>query len=530
LAAVTGTTAAPRGRRLPVGLALGAAAAALLCSLPAFYLLVVVAEAPADAWQAIMEADTPGLLVRSIGLAAAVGATAMALGVPIAWLTSRTDLPGRRVFAVLCSLPLVIPSYIGAYLLVSALGPKGALADLLSPLGVERLPSLYGFVGAWLVLSLLNYPLVLLPVRAALARLDPQLEDAARGMGRGRLAVFATVVLPQLMPAAAAGAMLAALYALADFGAVSILRFDSFTREIYLAYGSSFDRIGAAALSLLLVGVMAVVLVGESRFRSRRAFHRSTPGTQRRAAPVRLGKWRWPSAAFCAAVAALAFLLPVAVLVYWSLSSLAGSVDWQAIGAASANTLLVAGLSAAVAAVLAVPIAWTGARHPGRFARLVEVGGTVGYSLPGIVVALAFVFVGIRLVPGLYQSLVLVVVAMVVLFMPLAFTAMRAAFLQISPRLEEAGRSSGRSTVSVAATVVAPLARRGTVAGSALVFLAAAKELPVVLLLSPIGFDTLPATIWRETTRSFFENGAIPALILLAVSAPPLWFLLGRSE
>lgn len=530
MAVSAGAARAARGGRIPAGLAAAAASVALLCALPALYLLVVVGGDPADAWQAIREADTLGLIVRSVGLAAAVGITSVAIGVPLAWLTSRTDLPGRKAWAVLCALPLVIPSYIGAYLLLSALGPRGALADLLSPLGVERLPSLYGFAGAWLVLSLLNYPLVLLPTRAALARLDPQLEDAARGMGRGRLAVLRTVVLPQLMPAAAAGAMLASLYALADFGAVSILRFDSFTREIYISYGASFDRIGAAALSLVLVAVMAVALTVESRLRARRTYHRSTPGTQRVARPVPLGAWRWPAVAFCAVVASLAFIVPVAVLVYWSLSSLAGSVDWGQIGGASANTLLVAACSALLAAVLAAPIAWVGARHPGRFARLVEVGGTVGYSLPGIVVALSFVFIGIRVLPDLYQSLFLVVIAMVVLFLPLAFTAMRAAFLQISPRLEEAARSSGRTPLAVARTIVAPLARRGTFAGSALVFLAAAKELPVVLLLSPIGFDTLPATIWRETTRSFFENGAIPALILLAVSAPPLWFLLGRTE
>ncbi|MEI6447200.1 MAG: iron ABC transporter permease, partial [Actinomycetes bacterium] len=150
MTATARAAAVRRGRRVPAALGITAAAVALLCALPAFYLLVVVGGDPGEAWQAIREADTVGLLVRSVGLAAAVGLTTMALGIPLAWLTSRTNLPGRKAWAAVCALPLVIPSYIGAYLLIAALGPRGALADLLSPVGVERLPSLYGFVGAWL--------------------------------------------------------------------------------------------------------------------------------------------------------------------------------------------------------------------------------------------------------------------------------------------------------------------------------------------------------------------------------------------
>ena len=183
-------------------------------------------------------------------LAAAVTATAIALALPLAWLTTRTDLPGRRLWATLVTLPLVVPSYIGAYLLVSASGPRGFLQDAL---GVEQIPSIYGFPGAWLALTLFTYPLVLLPVRSALRRLDPQLEDAARAMGRSPGEAFRSVVMPQLVPAIGAGALLVALYVMSDFGAVSIMRFDSFTREIYISYNSGFDRTPPAALGAVLV-------------------------------------------------------------------------------------------------------------------------------------------------------------------------------------------------------------------------------------------------------------------------------------
>jgi len=518
------------GRRVPAPLALAATLIAVGVALPVAYLAVVLFDEPSAAWQSLRRDEPLALLVRSLTLAICVAGAATALAVPLAWLTGRTDLPGRRAWAVLAALPLVIPSYIGAYLLVSALGPRGELQSVLEPFGIDRLPSIYGFGGAWLVLTLFTYPLVLLPVRAALLRLDPQLEDAARGMGRSSLDIFRSVVVPQLVPAIGAGALLAALYTLSDFGAVSILRFDSFTRVIYQSYRASFDRTGAAALAALLVLVMFALLALEAAVRRGRDYHRSAPGAARPLTVVPLGRWRWPAAGFCALVTGLALALPVAMLVVWALRSVSGTTDWEVIAGATGNSLLLAGLAAIAATAVALPVAWLGARFPGRLATLVEGATTTGYALPGIVVALALVFFGIRAVPALYQTLAMLVIAMVVLFLPLATGAIRTSLLQVSPRLEEAARGAGRSPLSAVLTVTVPLARRGVLAGAALVFLTTIKELPAVLLLSPIGFDTLPAEIWKESSRLFFEAAAVPALVLLAVSAPPLWLLVGRGR
>ncbi len=218
------------------------------------------------------------------------------------------------------------------------------------------------------------------------------------------------------------------------------------------------------------------------------------------------------------------------MLIVWASRGLSGGTDWGAIATATGNSLLLAGLAALAATVVALPVAWLGARHPGRFATLVEGATTTGYALPGIVVALSLVFFGIRVAPALYQTLAMLVIAMVVLFLPLATGAIRAALLQVPARLEEAARGSGRSPLMAALTITVPLARRGVLAGAALVFLTTIKELPAVLLLSPIGFETLPAEIWKESSRLFFEAAAIPALVLLAVSAVPLWLLVGRTE
>lgn len=512
-----------------VALALVAGAAV---ALPAVYLAVVVTGDAAAAGEAIWQQRTLRLLLRSVLLAGAVAAAATALALPLAWLTARSDLPWRRVWGLLVVLPLVVPSYVGAFLFVAAFGPKGLLQQALAgPLGVDRLPSVYGFGGAWLVLTLFTYPLVLLPVRAALRRSDPSLEEAARGMGAGPWRIARTVVLPQLAPAAGAGALLAGLYALSDFGAVSILRFDAFTRVIHLSYRASFDRTGAAALAAALVVLMVALLVLEARVRRRGGHHRAAPGTPRPAAPVALGRWRWPATAFCAAIVAVTLVLPVGVLVTWAVRSTAATVDWDEIVRAAGNSLLTAGLAACLAVLVALPIARLGARHGNRrVVRALEGAHHAGYALPHLVVALALVFFGIRVAPWAYQTLGMAVFALVVLFVPLALGTTRAALLQVPPSLEDAARGMGRGPLGVARTVLAPLARPGVLAGAALVFLMAVKELPAMILLAPTGFDTLATLLWQQTNLSVFERAAIPALVLLAISAPPLALLMGRER
>ena len=432
------------------------------------------------------------------------------------------------MWAVVCALPLVIPSYIGAYLMVSALGPSGLAQDVL---GVEQLPSIYGFPGAWFVLTAFTFPYVLLPVQAVLRQLDPSLEEAARGMGRAPLEVFRTVVLPQLVPAIGAGGLLVALYVLSDFGAVSILRFDSFTRVIYTTYRSSFDREGAAALACLLVLLTVVVLWLEGRTRRQHgAYRRTAPGAQRRAPVAQLGRWKWPALGFVGGVVTFALVLPVAVLLYWSTKSVAADVDWAAVFEAAGNSLLGAALAAIVAAAAGLPVALLASRHPGRPSSLIERASFAGHALPGIVVALALVFVGTRAWPALYQTLAMLVLAYVILFLPQAIGAARAALLRIDPHVEEAARSLGRTPLGVLRTITAPLARSGVVAGALLVFLTAVKELPATLLLAPIEFNTLATEIWRTSSDAFFERGAVPSLVLLAVSAVPLALLTIRSQ
>ena len=496
------------------GAALGAAMA-----LPLVYLLITVADSAGDALEIVTTSRTLELTARSVGLAAAVTAGAIAIAVPLAWLTARTDLPGRRAWSVLAALPLVIPSYMGAYAVLSALGPAGLLRDVLGgPLGVERLPDITGFPGAWLVLTLFTYPLVFLPVRAALRGLDPQLEEAALGMGRSQWQTLRTVVLPQLAPAIAAGGILVALYALHDFGAVSIMRFDSFTREIFTAYRASFDRTGAAALSLILVALMVVLVWLEFRARGGATLHRSGPGGTRPARLVPLGRWRLPSLAFCALICGLALALPIAVLGYWSLQSFSGDPNWGETVEAAGSSLLVSGFAALAAAACAVPIAVLSVRFPSRGSRLVERLTYTGYALPGIVVALAMVFLATRSVPALYQTLALLLAVYAIRFAAQPVGGLRAALAASPPAMEEAGRVLGDGPLRAFVRVTLPYLRPSLVAGVALVFLTVIKELPLALLLSPIGFQTLATDVWDAASAGFYARAAAPAAVLLLVS------------
>lgn len=516
------------GRRRPpasllvVGLIIGAAV-----MLPAAYLLIVVAGDLGPALDTALDSRTAGILARTLGLAAAVTATSIAIALPVGWLTVRTDLPARRLWATLCTLPLVIPTYVGAYLFVAAFGPNGLLQDAL---GVESLPSIYGFPGAWIVLTLFTYPLVLLPVRSALRRIDPQLEDAARAMGRGPLETFRTVVMPQLWPALAVGGLLVALFVMSDFGAVSILRFDAFTQEIYVSYKSSFDRTATAGLGMVLVVLMLALLWLGSRIRNARATHRLGPGPARPPRPYPLGRWRWPALAFCTALVLVALVLPVGVLVYWASQGIsAGSTSLSLAAGLAANSLMT-GVGAAIAGGLAaLVIAVLAGRYPGALTRTIERVGHAGYALPGIVVALALVFFATRAVPVLYQTLAMLIFALTVHYLPLAIGPITAALSQVSPRVEEAARGLGRKPADVFRTVTAPLVRGGILAGAALVFVHAIKELPATLILAPIGFRTLATEIWNQTSYGFYEASAIPALILLVIAAPPLYLLSERG-
>jgi len=505
-----------------------AVAVALAAALPFVYLVWRTND---YGWSSALEVATSArsleLLWSTLLLAVAVTLAAVAIAVPVAWLTVRSDLPGRRFWTVVTALPLAVPTYVGAWTVIGALGPRGMLAEIL---GADTIPSLYGFWGAWLVLTLFSYPYVLLTVRAAWSRLDPALEEASRVLGRAPGHTFLRVVVPQLRPALTGGALLVALYTLSDFGAVTMLRYDTFTRAIYVQYRGALDRGAAAVLGLMLVILTIAVLRGEQRLRRGESVHRLHGGGARNATPIALGRWRIPALASLTLLVTLSLVVPLAVIGFWLARGL--RIDepvWPGLDLV-VNSLGVSLAAAAVTTAAAVPVVLLARRSPGRLARVVEGLSWSGYALPGIVVALALVFFGATVVPIAYQTLAMLIFAYAVLFLPQAIGAVRSSLVQVTPSIEEASLLLGATRRETFQRVMLPLLRPGLTAGGGLVFLTAMKELPATLLLAPTGFGTLSTRVWNATNEGFLGRSAGPALALVALSSVPMAFLLARNE
>ena len=510
---------------------LPAAGVAALLLLPVVYLVLRTLGAGTEAWDLLFRLRVLQILGRTVLLVVTVSLGSIALAVPLAWLTVRSDLPYRKIWAVLAALPLVIPSYVGGFVVVVALGPQGMLQGLLDgPFGIERLPDIHGFPGAFLTITFLSYPYVLLTVRAALQRMDPSLEETSRSLGFGPWPTLLRVTLLQLRPAIAAGTLLVGLYTLSDFGAVSLLRYETFTWAIFVQYESALDRTLGAALSLVLVGFALGIVAAESLTRGRSRYYSSGSGAARPSVPVRLGRWRWPAVAFCAAVAIASLALPVSILGYWVVRGVAAGEPLLIVWGNIWNSMYVSALAAVAAVAASLPIAIVSVRYPGLFSTLVERVTYIGFALPGIAIALSLVFFGAKNATPLYQTVGLLIFAYVVLFLSPAVGAVRTSLLQISPHMEEAARSLGRSPLRVFSSVTIPLVRPGIISGAALVFLLTMKELPATLILSPVGFTTLATSIWAATSEAFFAQAAAPALLLILASSIPLAFLMLRER
>lgn len=476
---------------------------------PVVHLLMrAFADGPERVFSLVFRPRTLELVWRSGALAVTVTVACLILGLAAAWLTTRTDLPGRRWFALALSLPLAIPSYVSGFVWIA------------------QFPALEGFVGAALVLTCASFPYVYLPVAAALASADPGLEEVARTLGRSRLTAILTVTLRQVWPTAAAGGLLVALYTLSDFGAVALMRYEAFTLAIYGSYRGLLDRTPAAVFGLVLVAIAVVLTVAERSAR-RGATARIGSGTARTAEPVMLGSRRWPAIGFLAALLVVSVGVPVAGLARWLWRSQQIAVDWSGIWTATTYTLWVSALGALLTTVLALPVGIYAARSHSRLSRFTESAAYIGFALPGITVGLALVFFGIRLLPQWYQQTPMLVIAYAVLFLPLAVGSIHAAVAAIPRGLEDASATLGSGRLLTGLRVTIPIAAPGVVAGAALAFLTIAKELPATLLLVPIGHDTLATGMWRHTETLAYGSAAPYAVILVLIAALPS-LVLGR--
>lgn len=499
-------------RRPPLLLLAVVSALTALFLLPIGYIVWLTADLGlARALEMVFRERVLRLLGSTLALVAVTVPLTVVIGVAVAWLVERTDLPGRRLWGVLFAAPLAVPAFVTSY----------------AWLGV--VPSIGGLSGGALIAVSAYFPLVYLPAAATFRWIDPAEEEVARSMGLSTWRVATRVVVPQLRLAVLGGALLVGLHLLAEYGAFSMIRFDTFTTAIVEQYQSTFASEAGGMLAGVLVLLCLVMLVAEAGARGRARYARLGAGAARRPALVRLGGWTLPALGVSLVVVVLSLGVPLGVVTRWLV--VGGVEAWadphlvEAFGQSVGYGLY----GAAGCVVLALPVAWLTIRHPGRPARVLEAGNYVASALPGIVVALALTVVAVRVLPPIYQTVVLVLVAYVLLFIPRAVVTLRAGLAQAPERLEEAARALGRPP-AVAITVVT-LRRMlpSFVAAFALVFLAVVNELTATLLLSPAGTSTLATRFWSLGLDLDYAAAAPFAMIMIVMSAPMTYLLLRQT-
>ncbi|MEO0437290.1 MAG: iron ABC transporter permease [Pseudomonadota bacterium] len=467
----------------------------------------------ADDYASVFALRNLELLLNTLALASLSAGGSILIGVPLAFFLSFVRVPLPRLFLALFAAPLAVPSYLGAFTFYAAFGAGG---ELESWLGLAT-PSVGGLWGAALVISLYTYPFVMLTVRAALLNQDVNVVDAARTLGLSLGASLVAVVLPRVLPSIAAGALLSALYAISDFGTPSIMNFDTFTRLIYVEY-NAYGLAQAALFSLQLLLLVALVLFLEGRLR----VTKEHPG---RALRLALSKVELALALILfLPILLLSVGLPLSVFTSWFLREGVAGFDptlaW--------NSAIASALAALVAMLAAIPVALAARR--GSFGRVLERVSFFGFGIPGIVMGTVLVYLGLQL-PLLYQTLSLLVLAYVMRFFSLAVGSARSSFEKLDSGLTDAALLLGASKFEAFWRVTFPLSLRGVLAGAALVFLEAMRELPATLMLAPTGFETLATYLWRVYEAGYFGRAAIPSLLLLVLSTCGLLVvLLGEKQ
>jgi iron(III) transport system permease protein len=494
-----------KGRAWPSVWLVGAALVPVaLTLLPLVYVVVRAWQAgAAGIWAELFRERTLSLLANTLILATSVTVAAGLTGVAVAWCVERSDLAGRRWWRAVAALPLAVPAFVSSYAWSSI--------DV----------AFQSMAGAILVLALSNYPLVYLPVAAALRRVDSSFEDVSRSLGLGPWRTFFRAVLPQLAPALGGGALLVLGHMLAEFGALSMLRVQTFTTAIFESYELQFDSTSAALQSAVLMLLCLPPAYIEMRLRAGRRVARVGRGMARTAPAFALGRVRlWAEAGFCL-LALLGLGVPIATLAYWLAKGHSAGGGYAQLGPALAGTIRLSVSGALLTGILAIPLVLLATRYRGRLSMWADRLPYIVHGLPGVVVALALVFLAIRLTPTLYQGSALLLCAYAVLFLPLAQSSLRASVELVSPHIEPIARSLGRRAWYAFATVTLPNIAPGIGAALALLMLEIVRELTATLMLAPTGTITLATEIWSYTADAEYAAAAPFAALLIAISIIP---------
>jgi len=503
-----------RRARRPLGLIAVSAAIAALLAVPLVFLIVESQGAGLSTVAGQIFRPLTGMLLwNTVRLTVAVTFLCAVIGTGAAWLVERTNLPGRRVWAVLLVIPLAIPDFVVSF-------------------GWSSMWTwVQGFRGSVLVMTLAVYPLVFLPVVASLRSADPGQEEVARSLGVSRLRTFVRITLGQARGAILGGCLLVALVLLAEYGAFEMLGFRTFTTEIFTNLGLPTGVPTACALSLVLVAISLLVLGGEARAGGRGRIARSGPMTPRIMPPLRLGAATLPALLAVTALVVLALGVPVGETIYLIVAggtpSITDSVSVSMLDAAW-HTAAYGFFAGVLDTLLAVPVAVLAVRHSAAGRHLLERSTYLVLAMPGIVIALALTYYTVQYGNSVgYQTAPLLIICYGIMFFPLALVGVKAAIARAPAGLDEVARSLGQGRLAAFSRVTLRLAAPGLMAAFCLVFLEVVTELTATLVLVPTGVQTLATQFWQYQSAGSYYQAAPFALVMIAVAALPS-VVLGR--
>ncbi|MEW6133534.1 MAG: iron ABC transporter permease [Pseudomonadota bacterium] len=521
-----------------------ALAIALLTVVPVAVIFSSWLKPEADILGHLTEFVLPELLSNTFWLLLGVGIGVTVLGVSLAWLTAMCEFPGRKFYSWALLLPLAVPAYVLAFVMIGLLDYTGPLQTWLRELfGPMQLPQIRSRGGVIFVMSLALYPYVYLIARNAFLTQGRAALEAAQSLGLNRWQGFRRVALPMARPWIAAGLALALMETLADFGTVAIFNYDTFTTAIYKAWFSLFSLSAASQLSSILILFVLILALAEQRTRS----HMKYAGVGRAAGHnrIRLSRGQALGATFYAGlVFAVAFLIPLVQLLLWAGTASATDLDsryWEFVR----NSLMLSGLGAAIVCTLALLLGYAGRQRPGPWMPVVQRVATIGYAFPGTVLAVGIfipvawldnIIIDLLKTQGwqgsevLKGTLLVMLLAYAVRFLAVGFGPVDSGLQRVTRNIDEAARVMGTSTLALLSRVHLPMLKASLFTAAALAFVDIMKEMPITLMTRPFGWDTLAVRVFEMTSEGEWERAALPSVAIILAGLVPIIFLAGRGD
>ncbi|MCH2207838.1 MAG: iron ABC transporter permease [Lentisphaerales bacterium] len=501
-----------------------------LVLLPFFVSIRDVSGWEGNLFEALMTDRVRSSIYGSLLLAFSTGIAGGLIGVPAAYFLSRYELPFSKVWVVVFTLPLVMPSYISAYSYLAALGKMGFFEELFGfafPIAMKET-----LFGSWLSMTMVNFPFVFLMTYAALLNLPASIEESALTLGFSKRQIFFKIIFPNIKVPVISGMLLIALYSLSDFGTPAIMNYRTLTFEIFKYW--DIGRFSHSSLYALVLILLAFIILGAEGLINRNSHFQLKNKNCKPVRKERLSlKGTSAVLAFLFSIFSVSILLPVFNVLYWALQGREKFAVSNYLGPATYNSVVLALLTAGFALFFAFPFAWLAVREKGKLAYVADRVSFLGNMLPGVVIALALVsfFVSFRIGNfTIYHTLAMPVFGCAIRFLPQAVSSLKTSLVQINPSLEEAAVSLGKSPWQAFKSVTLPLIKPGTLAAFALVFITTIKELPITLMLSPPGKRYLTQNIWDFIDEAEYSRVAVPAMMLLIISSLTLFFTLKQNK